>query len=285
MGSGGTHLSGGAKCAKCSLILFNIIFFLLGIAILAVGIYVLVDPKFNHFKNIASVDVVDIASQNGINLSYIGYCGIAFCVFGGVMLFISFMGCCGAMNQVRCLLGLYSTILLLLLISEIGIGIFSGVYSGKLREFLAPQLKQNIENQYMGDMANRTIASIGWDTIMLNFECCGVYDSNDFKNTSNWKHNATQQIPRSCCKFEAIPASSWTSGTIPENYLDENCFINPTETNSNYKKGCYDQIQNTIYQYSSIIIGVAVGVGIVLLLGVAFGFHLCRRIGQEKYGY
>ena len=140
----------------------------LGIAILAVGIYVLVDPKFSHFKNIASIDVVNVASSAGINLSYIGYCGIAFCVFGGVMLLISFMGCCGAMKKVRCLLGLYSTVLLILLLAEIGIGIFAGVYSGKLRDLLAPQLKKNIEKEYMGDASNKTIASIGWDTIMFN---------------------------------------------------------------------------------------------------------------------
>ncbi len=128
----------------------------------------LVDPKFNHFKNIASIDVVNKAAANGINLSYISYCGIAFCVFGGVMLLISFLGCCGALKNVKCLLGLYATMLLLILIAEIGIGIFSGVYSGKLRDLLAPQLQKNIQKEYMGDASNKTFASIGWDTIMLN---------------------------------------------------------------------------------------------------------------------
>ena len=126
------------------------------------------DPKFNHFKNIASIDVIDKAAENGINLSYISYCGIAFCVFGGVMLLISFLGCCGALKHVKCLLGLYATMLLLILIAEIGIGIFSGVYSGKLQDLLAPQLQKNIRKEYMGDAANKTFASIGWDTIMLN---------------------------------------------------------------------------------------------------------------------
>lgn len=284
MGSGdGSDLSGGAKCAKFSLIFFNIIFFLLGIAILAVGIYVLVDPKFNHFKNIANVDVVGVADKSGVNLSYIGYCGIAFCVFGGVMLFISFLGCCGAMKQVRCLLGLYSTVLLVVLLTEIGIGIFAGVYSGKLKDLLAPQLKTNLVNNYMGNSSNKTIASIGWDTIMVNFECCGVYNASDFTEATKWISD--DQIPKACCKFLEIDKSSWTNAAVPTNYQDPTCYSNPTLENSNINIGCYDKIKTTINQYSNIVIGVAVGVGLVLLLGVIFGFHLCRRIGEEDYGY
>lgn len=278
------HLSGGAKCAKFSLVLFNIIFFLLGITILAVGIYVLVDPKFNHFKNIASYDVVDLAAKQGVDLNYIGYCGIAFCVFGGVMLLISFLGCCGALKQVRCLLGLYSTVLLLVLLAEIGIGIFAGVYSGQLRELLAPQLKKNIIKEYTGDSQNKSIASIGWDVIMLNFECCGVYNSSDFNEASKWdKGNST--IPRSCCKFESIASNSWTSASVPDNYKDPTCYTNPTAENSNFQIGCYDKIQSAVIQYSTVVIGVSIGIGLVLLLGVIFGLHLCRRIKQAEYDY
>jgi len=280
---GSSHLSSGAKFAKFSLIFFNIIFFLLGIAILAVGIYVLVDPKFKHFENIASLNVVDIAAKNGVNLSYIGYCGIAFCVFGGIMIFISFLGCCGSLKEVRCLLCLYGFVLLLILIAEIGVGIFAGVYSGKLKELLAPQLQRNIQSEYMGDYQNKTIASIGWDAIMLNFECCGVYSYVDFNETKNWDSNGT--IPRACCKFTSIPANSWTSATVPENYVDSTCYTKPNPNNSNYQNGCYDKIQQTVSQYSNIVIGVSVGIGLVLLLGVAFGFHLCRKIGSYNDGY
>lgn len=278
------QLTSGAKCAKFSLVLFNIIFFLLGIAILAIGIYVLVDPKFNHFKNIASYDVVDMAAKQGVNLDYIGYCGIAFCVFGGVMLLISFLGCCGALKQVRCLLGLYSTVLLIVLLAEIGIGIFSGVYSGQLKSLLEPQLKRSIVKQYMGDSENKTIASIGWDTVMLNFECCGVTNSSDFDEATKW-NRGNASIPKSCCKFESINSNSWTIAEVPTNYKDPSCYTNPTVENSNFKTGCYDKIQSTVAQYSTIIIGVAIGIGLVLLLGVIFGFHLCRRIRQAEYDY
>jgi len=286
MGSccGDSNLSGGAKCVKFTLVFFNIIFFLLGILILAVGIFVLVDPKFSSFKNITSLDVISEAAKAGVNLSFISYCGIAFCVFGGVMLLISFMGCCGALVQIKCLLGLYSTILLMLLLAEIGIGIFAGVYSGKLKSILAPQLQNNLNANYAGDSVNKTGASIGWDIIMYNFQCCGVNNYGDFQNATKWNSNGTQ-TPRACCKFTSIATNSWAINPVPDNYVDSNCYTNPNTNNSYYETGCYDKVQSLLVQYSSIVIGVSVGIGLILLLGVSFGFHLCRKISKAEDDY
>ena len=72
--------------------------------------------------------------------------------------------------------------------------------------------------------------------------------------------------PRACCKFESIPATSWTSATVPTNYKNETCFTNPSVENSNYKVGCYDKIQAVVVQYSAVVIGVAVGIGLALVI-------------------
>ena len=89
-------------------------------------------------------------------------------VFGGVIGMISFMGCCGACKNVRCLLGFYSSFLLLLLVIEIGVGIFVGVFTPFIKELISPFLELTIQYQYMGDMYNRTIISVVWDEIMYN---------------------------------------------------------------------------------------------------------------------
>jgi hypothetical protein len=106
--------------------------------------------------------------QNGINLTYLDKCGIAFCVFGGFMVIISFLGCCGACKQVKCLLGLYSIILLLILLAEIAIGIFVAVYASKLKGILTPILQDSIKGSYMGDMSNKSVGSVAWDAVMYN---------------------------------------------------------------------------------------------------------------------
>lgn len=84
------------------------------------------------------------------------------------MFLISFLGCCGALKKAKCLLGLYSTILLLILLAEIAIGIFAAVYSSKFKELVTKGLKDSIRVQYKGEMSNKTLASVAWDAVMLN---------------------------------------------------------------------------------------------------------------------
>lgn len=184
MAKGGPKLGCGAKLVRFTLVFFNLIFFvslnnlfrikkslslfhikILGCLILALGIYILVDPSVKQLQTIANTKELQ---KNGIDLTYIDKCGIAFCVFGGFMFLISFLGCCGAMKKVKCLLGLYSTILLLILLAEIAVGIFAAVYSSKFKELLTKALKDSIRDQYMGEMSNKTLGSVAWDAVMFN---------------------------------------------------------------------------------------------------------------------
>ena len=119
------------------------------------------------------------------------------------MLLISFLGCCGACKQVKCLLGMYSLVLLLILLAEVAVGVFVAVYSAKLKDILTPVLQASIRDNYMGDMGNKTLASIAWDAIMYNLECCGALNGTDFAQPSNvWTTRLPegQLAPRACCK-------------------------------------------------------------------------------------
>lgn len=84
------------------------------------------------------------------------------------MLVISFVGCCGALKNIKCLLVFYSSILLLVLLTEIGLGIYAGVFASNLKQNLTPALKQSIQDQYMGDMPNKSMTSVAWDAVMYN---------------------------------------------------------------------------------------------------------------------
>jgi hypothetical protein len=84
------------------------------------------------------------------------------------MLIISFIGCCGALKNIRCLLGFYSVILLMVLLSEIGLGIYAGVFASNFKQNLSTALLLSIKNDYMGDMTNKSISSVAWDAVMYN---------------------------------------------------------------------------------------------------------------------
>ena len=101
-------------------------------------------------------------------MTYISKAGIALCVTGSVIFLISFLGCCGAWKNVRCLLALYAIVMLILLIVEIGIGVLVGAFTPTIKTYIAPNLVLTIQYGYMGDMSNKTIVSIAWDAVMYN---------------------------------------------------------------------------------------------------------------------
>ena len=84
------------------------------------------------------------------------------------MLIISFIGCCGALKNIRCLLGFYSVILAMVLLTEIGFGIYAGVFASNFKQNLSSVLLLSIKNDYMGDMPNKSITSVAWDAVQYN---------------------------------------------------------------------------------------------------------------------
>ena len=139
--------------------------------------------------------------MNAVNTNFINKFGVMLCIFGSLLVLFCFTGCYGLFNKVKCILEIYSLILLLGLVIYIGITILFIFYSAKMKQIIIPFLKENINSNYMGDMKNKTLTSIAWDALMFNIDCCGVYNYSDFSHTNNqWKNNETYITPRSCCK-------------------------------------------------------------------------------------
>ena len=86
------------------------------------------------------------------------------------------MGCCGAWKRVRCLLGMYATILLIILLIEIVIGVLIAVFSSKLTSLITPILLGTIQYGYTGDMSNKTLYSVAWDAVMYNVNSFNNFD-------------------------------------------------------------------------------------------------------------
>jgi len=277
-GNGHPELGCTARLVKFSLVLFNGIFFFLGILVLAFGVFMLVDPKFAHFKNVLSFEYNNHTSDAGsLSISYLDKCGISFIIFGGVMFLISFMGCCSAIKHIRFALVVYSLVLLFLLLTEIGVGIFSAIYANKFKDYLSPTLKDSIKYEYYGDMQNKTGISISWDSIMYNFECCGINNVTDFNQDGNvWTERNNSIIPRACCSY-VNKKVDW-SGVIPNSVNYPECAFNPNNNISHYQIGCYDKIQNYVSQYATIAIGSGLIASCILGVCILLGFWLCKLI-------
>jgi len=291
-------LNCGAKFAKIVLFIFNIIFFLGGAAILGVGIWIVVDTgSYMDFLN--KVDTSGTAADTAgniltNNLDYVKAVGYVLIGVGSFIFLVGFLGCCGAIKQWRPLLVAYAILLMILMAIQIGVAIYVGAYRGEAVEAVKKDLLEWIKNygyiqasltttgnlkpeQTKGFMTNLTATTNGWNAMQVYLQCCGVTNYRDFQNAPFYRDHAIDKfrdVPSFCCKMDE---------PVELHLADPKCFDKPTPANSNMDTGCVAKVE--AYLASPAVIGVAVGIGLIELVGIIFSFCLCCAIGDKGRRY
>jgi len=88
-GHGHGRMSISMKFIRLLIVLFNLAFVLVGLALLAIGVYVVKDPKMQQLRPLLNPDITSTVSQS---LSNIEVFAIGLIVIGGVLLVIGFLG-------------------------------------------------------------------------------------------------------------------------------------------------------------------------------------------------
>ncbi|XP_053492236.1 tetraspanin-2a isoform X2 [Ictalurus furcatus] len=165
-----SKVHGVTKCVKYLLFVFNFIFWLCGSLVLAVGLWLRFDPNTKSLLN------ADNAPQTFFFAVYI-LMGV-----GGIMMLVGFFGCCGAVRESQCLLGLFFSCLLIIFGAEVAAGIF-----GLLN-------KDGIINEVKNFYSTSFNTTSGFTKITFvyhnNLECCG--DLEGKSNTSLCTTNNTK---------------------------------------------------------------------------------------------
>jgi hypothetical protein len=88
-GQGRGSMSLSMKLIRLLIVLFNMAFVIIGVALLAIGIYVLKDPKMQQLRPLLNPDITSKYAQS---LSNIEIFAILLIVIGGILLLIGFLG-------------------------------------------------------------------------------------------------------------------------------------------------------------------------------------------------
>uniref|UniRef100_A0A3B3DIF4 CD82 molecule b n=1 Tax=Oryzias melastigma TaxID=30732 RepID=A0A3B3DIF4_ORYME len=188
---------------KYFLFLFNLLFFIFGALIMGFGLWVL-------FDNQSFITVLHESSHTVKVASYI-LIGV-----GSLSMAMGFFGCIGAIYEIRCLLGLYFTCLLLILIAQ--------VTAGVLIYFQRDRLKYEMSNIMQGMIINYTglnrTTEHTWDYIQKTMKCCG------WTGPGNWSENLviknnTQKLYSCSCRNESLPGSEMKSVGLCEHLSDD----------------------------------------------------------------
>ncbi|XP_062367022.1 CD63 antigen [Cinclus cinclus] len=184
-------IEGGMKCVKFLVFFFNFIFWVCGVALIAIGTYVLV-----------ALARAPVAGSSWTPMGVV--------VLGVVVFFTSFFGCCGAWKESYCMVTTFSILLSLIFLGEIATAIAGYVFKDKANELVEEGLWDAMR-RYEQD----PVLATALDTFQQEFFCCGVNNYTDWASIEHFGANHT--VPRSCCRVATNTCNVWpTPATVFE---------------------------------------------------------------------
>lgn len=178
---------------KYILFIFNLIFAISGIGIIATGALVLADVgDYNHF-----VEGRILAPS------------IVLIVAGAIVFIIAFLGCYGAIKENYNLLIAFATALLIIFVIELAVGIAAAVFKNNFSMVMKDALKVSMKNFTEADKQ-------AWDKVQKELQCCGVDGPKDW-------FNGNTGFPSSCCNDTQLTQATNVQCVI-YNAHKEGCF-------------------------------------------------------------
>ncbi|XP_063282408.1 CD63 antigen [Pelobates fuscus] len=212
-------VEGGMKCVKYLMFIFNFIFWICGVALIALGIYVQV--QLNHSILIKN------ASSSGAPIVIIAV--------GVVIFFISFFGCCGAVKENYCMVTTFAVLLVLIFLVEIAAAIAGYVLRDKARTAFQEVFIDGMKNYTTKDISEAINAA------QRDFKCCGAANYTDWDKYGPFI--GKNEVPDSCCKNETKDCG--------KNY-------NTTNINTDgCVEGIYTMIKGNIAIIAGVALGIA----------------------------
>lgn len=279
--SGFTYISG---CVKYTMFFFNFIFWLMGLLLIGIGIYAIMD-KWSSGEAFKLNTIFDVIFNVGFLLLLIGV----------VVFIVSFAGCIGALRENMCLLRFYSFCLLLFFLAEMLVIALGFIYPHKLTDFLEKELSLKLIESYRDDLDFQNII----DLIQQDFECCGL-SSNGYEDWNNNEYfQCTDEIqdnpsvercgvPYSCChvdKDSIVPLNLMCGFQVRSSEKEKKSGKGKDETEVMTRintRGCIETIEGLINNNLYTVGGVAIGIALSQLLVIWLARTLEGQIESQK---
>uniref|UniRef100_A0AAX7SRB1 Tetraspanin n=1 Tax=Astatotilapia calliptera TaxID=8154 RepID=A0AAX7SRB1_ASTCA len=185
----GNHYKGHevSCCIKYFIFGFNILFWLLGMALVGIGLWAWSEKGV--LSNLSSI--TDLGGLDPVWL---------FMVVGGVMFILGFAGCIGALRENTFLLKFFSVFLGIIFFLELTTGVLAFVFKDWIKDQLNLFINNNIR-AYRDDIDLQNLI----DFTQEYWECCGAFGADDwnlniyFNCTDGNPSREKCGVPFSCC--------------------------------------------------------------------------------------
>ncbi|XP_034032273.1 CD151 antigen isoform X2 [Thalassophryne amazonica] len=241
----------GTICLKYLLFIFNLLFWLAGGAVLAVGVWTLVEKS----------DYISL-----LNSSYYLASAYVLITAGLIVIVTGVIGCCATLNEMKSLLIVYFILLLCIFLLEVVAAVLAYVNYQQLDEELRQNLKVNMQQKYQQPGEDSLTQAV--DRLQQEFKCCGSNSSSEWAD-SVWIQAADNNrlVPDSCCKTPSILCGSRDH---PSNIYK-------------VEGGCIMKLEDFILSQLYILGAVGIGIASLQLLGMMFTCCLYKNLQKESY--
>ncbi|XP_076471541.1 CD151 antigen-like isoform X2 [Babylonia areolata] len=231
------------------MVIFNVIFWLTGLTFLGLGIWALISR--HHYITLLGNHTYSATT-------------FLFLSTGVLVTVVGFLGCLGALREIRCCLVLFAFLLLLVFLMEAVSGVLAYMYESAIREELA----RNLNRTMMEGYGKESGISHAVDSMQRDFGCCGADGAESYRD---WQYSA------------------WLETTDTDNQVPDSCCITPTEgcgtvthPSNIYWAGCWDSLELFLKSHLIIIGGVGLGFSCLQIFGIIFACCMARRIKEAR---
>ncbi|XP_008828274.1 tetraspanin-8 [Nannospalax galili] len=238
-------MAGVSGCIKYSMFVFNFLFWLCGMVILGLAIWIRVSKDGKEIL---------ASGESGTN----PYLSVNILIaVGAIIMVMGFLGCCGAMKESRCMLLLFFIGLLLILILQVASGVLGAVFKSESSRILNETLYEDVKLlSETGDQGKE------FREVMITFQkelkCCGLING-----AADWGSNFNYASQSCSCEK--------ASGTSCVSYGGQ----------SVYSETCLSLIKDLVEKHFIIVIGIAFGLAVVEVIGLVFSMVLFCQIGSK----
>ncbi|XP_046331188.1 tetraspanin-8-like [Haliotis rufescens] len=256
------------SCLKFCIVFINVIILLAGGAALGVGIWIVIDE--DSFFNTLYPHLLDVST---IDKEFLRHAAIVLATGGAGTVFFALLGIAAAVTSSTCLLGLYITVITLVIAVEVAAVILGIVFKKAWERELENELNNSMKMKYGPPSDGFTTAM---NLLQAKKMCCGWTNGSDYVMTgSQWNRTlgdgSSATIPDSCCKME--------NATL----VMANCTTEPTADNSYFNQGCKSSLSDLFVNYQACIIGFGAGIAGLEFFMLLLAIVLIANNDSNKY--
>lgn len=202
-----------------------------------------------------------------------------------VIVFLSFIGACGAATECVCFLILHAALSVACIVTQIFVSLLVAIFRNAIHANMAASMQYQLRHLY-NTTGDRTVnvSSVShrittvWNHIQQQLNCCGSLGPADYHYSAWFNHTPDSDgmfVPASCCASNSQPYyCQFEAIAVIHDEMKRPNIIRP--------QGCYEAILDWLSTYHSVLVFVLFFIDVLLIVDILSAVLLIRTARRKQ---